>query len=127
MGLAAAGRRKRFGLRLLMGGALAAGMFGPDWFANQVGADSAWNMVTFSALLPILAFVVLRRSTGIKIAGMLALGIAVNLYSNQYNGTIPFTTATFGDSPMPWTMANMGAVAGPWAALPRSGQHERHA
>jgi len=110
LALVAGGRRKRMGLRLAMIAAVAAGMFGPDWFANRVGADSAWNLISFSALLPIMAFVAFRRGPGIKIAGMLALGVAVNLFSNQYNGTVPFTTTTFGDSALPWTMANMGAA-----------------
>jgi serine protease len=111
------GRRRSWGLRAAMGGALALGMFGPDWWSSVVGADSAWNLLGFSALLPMAAYVLLRRGPGVKVAGILALGMAVNLYANWHNDTLPFTTATFGDAALPWTFANLGAaVALGWAA-----------
>jgi serine protease len=115
-------RQRRMGLRLAMGAAIALGMFGPDWFADRVGADSVWNLLSFSALAPMVLYVLLRRGPGVKVAGMLALGVAVNLFANWHNDTIPFTTATFGDSSLPWTMANMGAAlavgcAAAWTAL----------
>ena len=108
--LAVGGTRRRLPLRLVMAGALGLGMFGPDWTTTWVGADSALNLLTFSALVPILAFVALRRGPGVKIAGMLAVGVALNLFANWHNDTLPFTTATFGDSALPWTMANLGAT-----------------
>ena len=109
--LAVGGRRRSLGLRLAMGAALAVGMFGPDWFAARVGADSAWNLLAFSALAPIALYAALRRGPGVKIAGALALGTAVCLYANWHNDTLPFTAATFGETaPLPWTMANLGAA-----------------
>ena len=109
--LAVGGRRRSLGLRLAMGAALAVGMFGPDWFAARVGADSAWNLLAFSALAPIALYAALRRGPGVKIAGALALGTAVCLYANWHNDTLPFTSATFGETaPLPWTMANLGAA-----------------
>jgi serine protease len=108
--LGVGGRRKQLSLRLVMAAALGLGMFAPDWFSSLFGADSALNLLTFSALAPILFFLALRRGPGVKIAGMLSLGIAMNLYANWHNGTLPFTSATFADRALPWTMANLGAA-----------------
>lgn len=97
------GRGSRFGLRFAMYGALLLGFYGADWFAAKVGADSAWNLLSFSAIGPIVAYALLRNGLGIKVAGVLGLGTAVGLWANWHNGTIPFTTATFGDAALPWT------------------------
>ncbi len=102
------GRGTRFGLRLAMYGALLLGFYGADWFAAKVGADSAWNLLSFSALGPLAAYALLRNGLGIKVAGVLGLGTAVGLWANWYNGTVPFTTATFGDAALPWTIVNLG-------------------
>jgi serine protease len=109
---AVGGRRRSFGLRLAMFGALAVGFFGPDWFTSLVGADSAWNLIGFSALLPILLYAALRRGPAVKIAGMLGLGVGVCLWANWHNDTLPFTTATFGDSSMSWVATNVIAALG---------------
>jgi serine protease len=116
---AVGGRRRNFGLRLAMFGALAVGFFGPDWFTSLVGADSAWNLIGFSALLPIVLYAALRRGPSVKIAGMLGLGIGVCLWANWHNDTLPFTTATFGDAPMPWVAANVIAAIGVGLAAAR--------
>jgi len=102
-----------------MFGALAVGFFGPDWFASLVGADSAWNLVGFSALLPILLYAALRRGPAVKIAGMLGLGFGVCLWANWHNDTLPFTTATFGDAPMAWVATNVIAALGVGMAAAR--------
>lgn len=101
------GRRTRFGLRLAMYGALLMGFYGADWFASVVGADSAWNLLSFSALAPLAAYALLRNGLGIKVAGVLGVGTAVGLWANWHNGTIPFTTATFGEAALPWTALNL--------------------
>lgn len=108
--LVGGGRRRSLGLRAAMAGALAVGMFGPDAWTNLVGADSAWNLLTFSALIPMAAYALLRRGPSVKVAGALALGTAINLYANWHNGSLPFTTATFGDAALPWTFANLSAA-----------------
>ena len=117
------GRRRSWGLRAAMAGAITLGMFGPDWWTGLVGVDSAWNLVAFSALLPMAAYALLRRGPGIKIAGALALGTAINLYANWHNDSLPFTATTFGDTAaLPWTFANIGAsvalgAAAAWRAF----------
>lgn len=106
------GAVRRFSLRLAMLTSLWVGFFGPDLATQWFGADSAWNLVTFSALAPIAAYVMLRNGLGVKVAGALALGTAVNLYANWHNGTLPFTTATFGEAALPWTAVNLVLAVG---------------
>ena len=108
--LVAGSTRRIPGLRLAMVGALALGFFGPDTVTHYVGADSAWNLVSFSVLPAVAAFALLRKGPGIKVASALALGLAVNLFANWHNGMLPFTTATFGDAAVPWTAANLAAA-----------------
>ncbi len=117
--------------RAIMALALAGGFFGADLFTALVGADSAWNLLGFSALAPLVLVAAFwnRKGTagvaGLKIAGALALGVFVNQFANWHNGTIPFTTATFGSAAIPWTAANLGLslllanVAG-WRAVRRA-------
>lgn len=106
------GYRRRFGLRTAMVGALGLGFFGADLWTNLVGADSAWNLLAFSALAPVVAYAALRRGPGVKVAGMLGVGTAMNLWANWHNDTLPFTTATFGSTPLLWTAANMAVALG---------------
>ncbi|GAB4467190.1 MAG: hypothetical protein OHK0029_38980 [Armatimonadaceae bacterium] len=101
------GPRRRFGLRAAMLGGLLAGFYGPDLFSNWVGADSAWNLLTFSALLPAAGYALLKHGPAVKAAGAFALGVGVNLYANWHNGTLPFTEATFGEAAIPWTAVNL--------------------
>jgi serine protease len=112
--LAAGGapRRRNLPLRAGMALALGVGFFAPDWWANFVGADSAWNLLASSALVPLAAYALLRRGPGVKVAGALALGFAVNLFANWHNGTLPFTTWTFGATAVPFTAANLVAAFG---------------
>lgn len=107
--LTVGGRRRSLPTRAAMALALGAGFFGPDWFAARVGADSAWNLLTFSAVIPALLLLASGNGRGMKIAGSLALGVAVCLWANWHNNTIPFTTATFGGAAVPWTAANLAA------------------
>jgi hypothetical protein len=103
---------RRFGLRAAMVAALGFGFFGADMFAKVVGADSAWNLLAFSALAPVLAYAFLRRGPAVKVAGMLGVGSAMNLWANWHNDTLPFTTATFGSSPILWTAVNIAVALG---------------
>ena len=110
-------QRKSIALRVLMTGLIGAGFFAPDWFADRVGADSSWNLLTFSALIPTLAFLFAPsagkwRVPALKIVSALALGVGICLFENAHNGTVPFTTATFGASAESWTMVNMLAAFG---------------
>ena len=105
------GPRRSLKLRAAMAAALGLGFFAPDWWTGFVGADSAWNLVGFSALAPMLVFALLRKGAGVKIAGTFALGVGVCLWANWNNATLPFTSATFGPTAaLPWTFANMGAA-----------------
>ena len=124
--LLAGGSRRRFGVRLAMAAAITAGFFGPDLFIGWVGADSAWNLLGFSVLPAVAACALLRRGAGVKVAAAFSLGLAVNLFANWHNGTLPFTTATFGDAAVPWTAANLAAAftlayAATWRAARRFG------
>ena len=122
------GSRRSFGTRLGMAGALGAGFFGADYAATVFGANSAWNLLTFSAAVPAVAYLTTRKSLGgVKIAGSLALGTAVALWAGWHNDLSPFTAYTFGaGAATPWTLANMGAafvianLAG-WKAIRLSG------
>lgn len=104
--LAFGGRRRSVALRAAMAGALGLGFFLPDGVTSLVGANSAWNLLTFSALLPMGFFLLARRGPAVKIAGTFALGTAFNLFANFANGTIPFTQATFMGAQLPWTLTN---------------------
>jgi hypothetical protein len=124
--LLAGGSRRRFGVRLAMAAAITAGFFGPDLFIGWVGADSAWNLLGFSVLPAVAVCALLRRGAGVKVAAAFSLGLAVNLFANWHNGTLPFTTATFGDAAVPWTAANLAAAftlayAATWRAARRFG------
>lgn len=103
-------RRYRSGmLRGAMVGALLIGFFVPDWFAARVGADSAWNLLTFSALLPLGLLLVTRRSGAlIKVAGAASVGVVMAIAHDVTVGAVPFTTATFGESALPWIYTNLG-------------------
>lgn len=104
--------RRNILLRAGVGAAIAGGFFVPDMVTNVVGADSAWNLLSFSALVPALLVWALRRGPGLKLASGAALGFGVNLFANWNNATIPFTTATFGASALPWTLTNMAVALG---------------
>ncbi|WP_395093716.1 S8 family peptidase [Armatimonas sp.] len=104
--------RRNLALRAGIGAAIAGGFFVPDAVTNFVGADSAWNLLSFSALTPALLVWMLRKGPGLKVASGAALGVGVNLFANWNNATIPFTTATFGASALPWTLANMTVALG---------------
>jgi serine protease len=96
-------------LRGAMVGALLVGFFAPDWFAARVGADSAWNLLTFSALLPLGLLLATRRSGAmIKVAGAAAVGVVMAISHDVAVGAVPFTTATFGASALPWIYTNLG-------------------
>jgi serine protease len=105
-------RRRNVLLRAGMAGAIAGGFFLPDAVTNFVGADSAWNLLSFSALAPALLVWMLRKGPGLKVASGAALGFGVNLFANWNNATIPFTAATFGASALPWTLTNMAVALG---------------
>jgi serine protease len=100
------GVRRSLALRSAMVGALGLGFFLPDGITQLVGANSAWNLLGFSALLPFGFFLLARRGPAVKIAGTFALGTMFNLFANWHNGTIPFTQATFGGAQLPWTLTN---------------------
>ncbi|WP_309718011.1 S8 family serine peptidase [Armatimonas sp.] len=104
--------RRNVLLRATTGAAIAGGFFLPDAVTNFVGADSAWNLLSFSALAPALLVWMLRKGPGLKVASGAALGFGVNLFANWNNATIPFTTATFGASALPWTLTNMAVALG---------------
>jgi subtilisin family serine protease len=110
--LAFGGIRRSLALRAAMAGALGLGFFLPDGFTSLVGANSAWNLLTFSALLPAAFFLIARRGPAVKIAGTYALGTAFALFAGWSNGTIPFTQATFQGTQLPWTLVNMLALFG---------------
>lgn len=117
-------RRRNLVLRAATGAAIAGGFFIPDAFTGFVGADSAWNLLSFSALAPALLVLATRKGAALKVASGAALGVGVNLFANWHNATIPFTTATFGASALPWTFANMGiafalAIGSAWYAAKR--------
>lgn len=104
------GRRNRLIFRLGTLGAFGAGFVGPDLFAEQIGADSAWNLLAFSALLPFLLFWELEDRQGSKLVAALALGVALCLGGSLLTGTGPFTASAFGQRALPWTVANTGAA-----------------
>ncbi len=104
--------RRNLALRAGIGAAIAGGFFVPDAITNVVGADSAWNLLSFSVLAPALLVWMLRKGPGLKVASGAALGVGVNLFANWNNATIPFTTATFGASALPWTLSNMTVALG---------------
>ena len=106
------GPRRNWRLRMAMFGALTAGFFGPDLASRIFGWDTAWNLLTFSALPALALYAILPKGPGVKVAGMMGLGLAVNLWANWHNGTIPFSAAAFGDAALPWTMTNMVAALG---------------
>jgi serine protease len=104
--------RRSGAIRLTAAGALLAGYLAPDALAAHVGADSAWNLLTFSALLPLALFAVTRRKGGwVKAAGAAALGVGLAMVHDLFVGAAPFTAATFGDAPLPWIYLNLGAAA----------------
>ncbi|MGC4042963.1 MAG: S8 family peptidase [Armatimonas sp.] len=104
------GVRRNVGLRAAMAGALGLGFFVPDMFTSLFGANSAWNLLSFSALLPFGFFLLARRGPAVKVAGTYALGTMFALFANWHNGTIPFTQATFQGAQLPWTLVN-GMIA----------------
>ncbi len=110
--LAFGGIRRSLALRVAMAGALGLGFFLPEGFTSLVGANSAWNLLTFSALLPVAFFLIARRGPAVKIAGTYALGTAFALFAGWTNGTIPFTQATFLGAQLPWTLLNAVALFG---------------
>lgn len=125
--LMAIGPRRSFWTRAGMASALGVGFFGADVAANLFGANSPWNLLTFSAALPAVAYFGARKSVGgAKLSGAFALGVAINLWAGWHNDLHPFTTYAFGDAAHPWTLANMGAsfvianLAG-WKAVKLSG------
>jgi len=104
-------RRQSPLLRGMMAVSLLAAFFGPDWFAARVGADSAWNLLTFSALLPLALFAATRRSGAlVKVAGAAALGLVLSMTHDLFVDAAPFTTATFGATTLPWIYTNLAAA-----------------
>lgn len=110
--LVSGGRRRNLGLRAAMAVGLGAGFFVPDAFTGWVGADSAWNLLTFSALVPGALVLGLWNRAGLKAGGAFALGVGVCLIANLANGTVPFTAATFGAAALPWTVAQATLAIG---------------
>ena len=106
------GPRRNLRLRLAMFGALTAGFFGPDIASRYIGWDNAWNLLTFSALPALLLYALLPKGPGVKVAGMLGIGAGVCLWANWHNGTLPFSTAAFGEAALPWTFANIAVALG---------------
>ncbi len=128
--LMAIGPRRSFWTRAGMAGALGVGFFGADVAGDVFGANSPWNLLTFSAILPAAAYFGARKSLGAaKMSGAFALGVAVNLWAGWHNDLHPFTSYAFGDAGTPWTLMNMGAafvianLAG-WKAVKLSGGTE---
>ncbi len=121
------GVRRRFRSNMLRGamaGALLLGFFVPDWFAARVGADSAWNLLTFSALLPLGLVLATRRSGAmIKIAGAAAMGVALAISHDLSVGAVPFTTATFGAAALPWVYTNLGIALAVTASVALRAYH----
>lgn len=128
------GPRRSFWTRAGMLGALGAGFFGADAAQTVFGANSAWNLLTFSAAIPAVAYLAGRKSLGgAKIAGTFALGTAVCLWAGWHNDLHPFTDFAFGTGAAhPWVLANMGAafvvanLAG-WKAVKLAGVHNEPA
>jgi hypothetical protein len=118
------GMQRSLRLRLGMAGALGAGFFAPELFANSIGYDSAWNLLGFSVLAPAVATALLWRGRGVKIASAYALGTAFCLFASYNNNNLPFTTHTFGATALPWAFTNIVAgfglsIAGGLKALKR--------
>jgi len=107
----AIGPRRSLKVRAAMAGALGIGFFGPDWASNYFGANSPWNLLTFSAILPLGAVALMGRNVrAAKVAAAFSLGVAVNLWAGWHNNLTPFTPDMFGYASTGWTLANMGAA-----------------
>jgi serine protease len=96
-----------FGFRLALGIALLAGGLGPDALAWQAGANSAWNLIAFSALIPFLLFWEFETGRGSQWVGFLALGTTFCLGWGLFAHSLPWTATVFGTTPLPWTIANL--------------------
>lgn len=113
MMVAFGGRRRNLPLRVAMAGALGVGLFGPDLMTRLAGYDSAWNLLTFSALIPgALALAWRSRPAALKLAASGALGTGLCLFTHWSASNLPFTTATFGAAAQPWTLANLAVALG---------------
>ena len=95
--------------RLGFMGALWLGVFGPDCVTAAAGADTPWNLLGFSALIPFLLFWEWEEGPASQLVGVLAAGVAGCLAWNMLCGSTPFTPTTFGLSALPWTIANFVA------------------
>lgn len=93
--------------RLGFMGALWLGVFGPDCATALAGADTTWNLLGFSALVPFLLFWEWEDGPASQFVGVLAAGVAACLAWNLLCGSTPFTPTTFGLSALPWTLANI--------------------
>lgn len=95
-------------LRVAMAGAFWLGAFGPDWASHFVGANSPFNLIWFSALLPFVLFFELEDKKGSQIVSALSLGIALCLVASLWGGVLsPFTATAFGWTTLPWTIFNL--------------------
>ena len=109
------GRRKwnwhpRWWLRVALAGAFWLGAFGPDWASHFVGANSAFNLIWFSALLPFVLFFELEDKKGSQVVCALSMGLALCLSASLWGGVLsPFTATVFGWTTIPWTLANLVA------------------
>ncbi len=103
-------RRIPFGLRLALISALWSGYFGPDVAEAMMGANSPWNLISFSALLPFMAFWEWEEGSGSKLVAAFSLGVALCLGWGLMTGAAPFTVSAFGKAPQLWTAANTGAA-----------------
>jgi serine protease len=98
-------------LRPAMAGAFWLGAFGPDWAAAYLGANSPFNLIVFSALLPLILFFELEDTRGSRIVMSLALGTGLCLLASCWGGLLsPFTATALGWTIWPWTIANLAAA-----------------
>jgi hypothetical protein len=103
----------RPGFKLLLAGAFMFGAFGPELLASNVGMDSPWNLIGFSALLPLLLFFELEKGRASQLVGGLAFGVACCLGWALMTTTLgdeglPWSEAAFGNSALPFTILNLG-------------------
>ncbi|MBV9469553.1 MAG: peptidase S8, partial [Abitibacteriaceae bacterium] len=96
-------------VRLVFLAALWIGCFAPDQIAVDVGADSPWNLIGFSALIPFMLFWEWEHGVGSQIVATLAAGFACCLSYALLMGLSPFTITTFGHTALLWTLTNIAA------------------
>lgn len=124
LGLLVLPRRLPFGMRVLLAGALLVGYAAPSTLTNFVGANSAWNLLATSALVPFLLLWELEGRWGSRIVALFSLGVAGCTLANLITGLLPFTPTVFGNRPLAFVVVNLlatvaiGAIA--WRRATRS-------